>query len=288
MILYYLLVPFLYLFSYLPSGLLYALADAVAFVLRDIIGYRKQVVYDNLKLSFPEKSEAEINAIARQSYRHLAYRVVENIKCVTISKEEVAKRMLSPDAARINEYHKQGRHVVLMLGHVASWEFAGYKLSMVVKHWVFAIVSKVGNKHFDKLIQNTRGKMGMHLIHMQDSPGFYRKQLPQLSLGVFLSDQSPPSPERAYWTNFLHRETAFFKGAERYARMHNCVVIYPKIVQTAKGYYTSELIVLSEHPNEEPENGITEKFARVLEAHLREHPADWLWSHKRWKHKRKK
>lgn len=287
MILYYLLVPILYFFSYLPSSWLYNMADVVAFILRVFVKYRKQVVYTNLKTSFPEKSEVEIEAIARQSYRHLAYRIVENIKCVTITRAEVNRRMQAPNLHVLDEYYKQGRHVVLMVGHIASWEFGGYKLSINCLHWTFGIVSSVSNQRFNNLVQRTRARMGMHLVQMRDSKEFFKQDLKQLSLGVFISDQSPSNPDRAYWTNFMNRETAFFTGAERYARANNCVVLYPKMVQTEKGYYTAELITIAENPNEEPEHAITEKFVRILEDHLREHPADWLWSHKRWKHKKK-
>ncbi|MCW5909192.1 MAG: hypothetical protein KIS94_15105 [Chitinophagales bacterium] len=286
MITYYLLVPVLYFFSLLPSSVLYVMADGVAFCLRVVFRYRKQVVYTNLKKSFPEKSEDELQEIVRQSYRHLAYRVVENIKCVTISKEEIDKRVNAPNLQMLNNYYDKGRHVVLMVGHIAAWEFGGYKLSTNCKHWIFGIVSMVSNKRFNDLVQRTRGKMGMHLVPMQESKHFFKQELKQLSLGIFISDQSPSSPERAYWTNFLNQDTAFFTGGERYARQHNCVVVYPKIVQTKPGYYNAELILITENPNEEPENAITEKFVRILENHLKEHPADWLWSHKRWKHKR--
>ncbi|MDB5281706.1 MAG: htrB, partial [Bacteroidota bacterium] len=75
-------------------------------------------------------------------------------------------------------------------------------------------------------------------------------------------------------------------GAERYAKLHNCAVIYPKIVETKRGHFSAELIKITDSPNSTAENEITEKFVRLLEKHIQEYPSDWLWSHKRWKHKR--
>lgn len=285
MLSYYLIVPILFFFAYLPSPVLYALAEAVAWFLRVVVRYRRQVVLTNLRNSFAQKSEQEINSIAADSYRHLAYRVVENIKCFTITPAEINKRMRADNFELLNHYQAQGRHVVLMVGHIASWEFGGYKLSMGCKHKVFGIVSLVSNPYFNKLVQDTRGKMGMKLIAMKDSKQFFKEPLTELSLGIFISDQSPSNPSKAYWTNFLNQQTAFFKGAESYARMHNCVVLYPKIVQTKRGHYSAEILVIEENPNSVVENVITEKFVRLLEQQILETPADWLWSHNRWKHK---
>lgn len=286
MVLYYLIIPFLFFFAYLPSPVLYRLAEAIAWFFRVVVRYRKQVVLNNLVKSFPEKTNAEIKHIAAESYKHLAYRVVENIKAFTVSKTEIDQRMRADNFELLNKYYEQGRHVVLMAAHVGSWEFGGYKLSMGCKHKVFGIVSLVSNAKFNELIQNTRGKMGMKLIPMKDSSRFFKEPLRELSLGIFISDQSPSNPAKAYWTKFLNQDTAFFKGAESYARLHNCVVLYPKIVQTSRGYYAAEIIVIEENPNSVPENSITEKYVRLLEQQIKEHPADWLWSHKRWKHKR--
>ncbi|HWB62407.1 MAG TPA: hypothetical protein VG603_02770 [Chitinophagales bacterium] len=285
MLTYYLLVPLFYFFAALPTSLLYRLAGVVAFVLNRIVGYRKAVVYSNLRNSFPEKSEDEIKAIADESYHHLADRVVENIKCLSIKQSEVERRMTIKNAEVLQACYNKGLQAIVMVGHIGSWEFGGYRLTTASKYKLFGIVSLVKNPYFNRMIQRTRGKMGMELIPMNQSKEFFQKELPELSLGVFISDQSPSNKEKAYWTKFLNQDTGFFTGGERYARLHNCAVLYPKIVQTRRGHYTAEFIMIAERPNELPENAITEKFARLLEQQIREHPADWLWSHKRWKHK---
>jgi KDO2-lipid IV(A) lauroyltransferase len=173
-----------------------------------------------------------------------------------------------------------------MVGHIGAWEFGGYKLSVATPYKLFGIVSLVSNPYFNNMIQRTRAKMGMRLIPMDKSKEFFKEDLMELSMGVFISDQSPSSPERAYWTTFLNQDTPFFTGAARYARQHHCAVVYPKIVQVKRGYYSAEFIKITDTPDTTSENEMIEKFARILEQHIKEHPADWLWSHKRWKHKR--
>jgi Kdo2-lipid IVA lauroyltransferase/acyltransferase len=285
MLSYYLTVPLLLFISYLPSSVLYRLAEIAAFVLEHIIRYRRQVVWQNLTRSFPEKSNDELQAISSQSYRHLAYRAVEGVKCFTISKAEVHERVSIKNPELIHNFYNKKRHIVLLVGHIASWEYGGYKASLTYPYKTSGVVSLVKNPYFNDLIQKSRGKFGMHLVAMRDSKNFFDKHLDELTLTVFISDQSPSNTKTCYWTNFLNQESAFMTGGERYARLHNCVAIYPKIVQTTRGNYSVELLLIEEHPQQAPPNAITEKYVRILEQHIKEHPADWLWSHKRWKHK---
>lgn len=285
MLLYYLTAPFLYLLAYLPTGILYGLADVLAFILQHIIRYRKEVVLNNLRNSFPNKTEGEIKKIASEFYGHLADRIVENIRCIAIGSHEIDERIEVSNPQMLQDLYKSGKNVVLMIGHVAAWEFCTYKLGLSCRYRLYGIASRVHNPYFDRMIQRTRGKMGMELIHMQDSAKFFRQKLNERSLVVFVNDQSPSTREKACWTEFLNQQTAFFKGGERYARMHNCVVLYPKIQQVKRGYYNAELIKITDAPNELADNGVTKEFARLLEQQINENPADWLWSHRRWKHK---
>ena len=286
MLTYYLLVPVLYFFAYLPTNVLYKLSYTIAFLLRDVIGYRKQVVLTNIRNSFPQKSEEEVKAIAYESYRHLADRVVENLKCLTITMPEVEERMYISNPEVLHDCYQRGQHLVMMVGHIASWEFGGYRAVTASEHDNFAIVAVVSNPYFNKLIQRTRAKMGMNLVMMNRSKEFFAQPLTKVTAGIFISDQSPSNLKTAYWTRFLGQDTAFFTGAERYARMHNAAVIYPKITERRHGYFTAEIVEITRTPNALPEHGVTEKFVRILEQHIFENPSDWLWSHKRWKHKR--
>ncbi len=283
---YYLTAPVLLFFSYLPSAILYRLAEVIAFLLEHLVRYRRKVIKENLLKSFPEKSETELQKISSQSYRHLAYRVVETVKCFTITKKEVHDRIRIKNPEMIQDCYEQNRHVMLMVGHIASWEYGGYKASLTYPYKTSAVVSRVSNPYFNRLIQKSRGKFGMHLIMTDEGKTFFDTVLEELTLTILISDQSPSNTKSCYWTNFLNRDTAFLTGAERFSRKHNCVVIYPKIVQTERGYYSAELIKIADHPNELAPNELTEKYVRILEQHIKEHPADWLWSHKRWKRKR--
>lgn len=284
MLSYYLLAPILFLLARIPTRTLYRLADGLAWILRVVIRYRRPVVIRNLSHSFPHKSEEEINRLAKEFYTHLSDKVVENIRCIGISKNEVEERMLVKNPELLSQLHAQGRHVVLMIAHIAAWEFGTFRLSDVCRYKLFGLVSRVKNPYFNSMIQRTRGKMGMELIFMDESKEFFRRALSTPSAVAFISDQSPSNPRRAYWATFLNQPTAFFTGGEGYARLHDCVVLYAKIVQRSRGHYEGEFIQITDQPNSLPENEITERYVRLLEKHISENPSDWLWSHKRWKH----
>lgn len=286
MITYYLVVPFLYLFAYLPSSVLYKLGDVLAFVLRDLLGYRKKVVLNNLRNSFPDKSNTEIEQIANESYSHLADRVVENIKCLTIKQEEYLKRCTVENIELLTELYNQKRDVVLMLPHSNCWEYAGYVAHTLTKFTIYGVYSPAKNKYFNELIIGTRGKLGMNLISMKDTSAYFKSKPEDITFHVFFTDQSPSNPNNAYWTKFLNQDTAFFYGGARYAVKHNCVPVYAKIVQVKRGYYRVYLSKIKEDVANCTPDDIVQGFAEKLEAQLREHPAQWLWSHKRWKHTR--
>jgi KDO2-lipid IV(A) lauroyltransferase len=288
MIAYYLLAPILLFLGNLPSSVLYKIADIIAFLLYRVVSYRKAVVQQNIDRSFPEKSKDERHEIMRKSYTHLADRIVENLKCLSISKAEVHERVEVTNIELVHEYYRQKKSVVVLLGHIGSWELGAFKASLILKHKTYGLVSLLTNPHFNNLIQRTRGKMGMHLIGMKNASAFFEEPIMEPSTVVFIGDQSPSNPQKAFWTNFLNQDTAFFTGGERYARKHDCAVVYVAIKQLKRGYYNIEIINICESTKNIPENGVTKIFVEMLEKTLRENPSDWLWSHKRWKHQRKK
>ena len=286
MIVYYLILPILYFFAWWPTGWLYKFSYVIAFILRDVVRYRRKVAYNNIKNSFPEKSEQEIEQIFHESYRYLADRVVENIKCFTITMNEVEERVVISNPEVLSDCYKRGQHLVMMASHISTWEFGGYRAITASEHDNFAVVAVVSNPRFNQLIQRTRAKMGMNLIMMDKAKDFLVQPLKKVTAGIFISDQSPSNMRTCYWTTFLNQDTAFFTGAERYARNNNAMVIYPKITERKHGYFTAEIIEITRDPNSLEFGAITEKYVRVIEQQLRENPSDWLWTHKRWKHKK--
>ncbi len=288
MALYILLLPLLYLLAFLPTRLLYIVATGIAWILEYVMKYRREVVYSNLRNSFPKKSEAEIRAIAHQFYGHFADVIVENIKATSISKKELMARIDVPCVKEIFQpYWDRKQNVVIVLGHCGAWQWAGLVAPSLIPQPLFAFYNPLTNKYFDSFIKRTRSRYGMHLVSMRDYLRHVRARFDDVSsLHFFLFDQGPTNVKRAYWTTFLNQETGFYYGPAHFAQEHNCAVLYVAVKYRSRGQYQATITTITDDPNSISAGEIIERSVRLLEQQILEQPADWLWSHRRWKRKR--
>jgi KDO2-lipid IV(A) lauroyltransferase len=285
---FYLALPFLYLISILPFPLFYLVSDGIYVLLYRVIGYRKKVVYENLKNSFPEKTHEELKKIEKQFYHYLVDLFLETLKTLTISKEEAIKRCtLSPKAvALFNELYAQNKSCILVMGHFGNWEWAGNTFSLINKQQLYVIYHPLTNKHFDKLMYDMRTRFGSKLYAMKDTMRGMISNRNEINATAFIADQTP-APENAYWTTFLNQDTPVFWGTEKIAQKLNYPVVYVTINRVKRGYYEVHAEVLVDEPKNTKEGEISELHTRQLEKDIKAQPEIWLWSHRRWKHKRK-
>lgn len=284
---YYIALPFIYLLSLAPFSVLYAVSSGVYFLLYRVLGYRKEVVFTNLRNSFPERSEEEIRKIADGFYRYLCDIFLETFKTLTISREEMLRRCRFEPASKklIDDLAAANRNVVLVMGHFGNWEWGGNTFSMESKQQLYVIYHPLSNKYFDGLMYRMRTRFGSKLIAMKDTFRVMAAQRKELNATAFIADQAP-RPETAYWTTFLHQDTPVFWGTEKISKKLGYPVVYIKISRLRRGYYEMTAEMLVPEPSAMAEGEILERFTRKLEADIREQPEIWLWSHRRWKHKR--
>lgn len=108
----------------------------------------------------------------------------------------------------------------------------------------------------------------------------------EVTATAFAADQTPP-PETAYWTTFLNQDTPVFWGTEKIAQKFNYPVVYVTIRLVKRGHYEVDAELVYDDPKSTKEGEITEMHTRRLEQDIKKQPEIWLWSHRRWKHKRK-
>ncbi len=286
-LLYYVALPFLYLVSLLPFPVLYLLSDGMYFILFHILGYRKLVVYTNMRNSFPEKSDEEIHLLAKKYYRYLCDLTLETFKTLTISKKAMLKHCrFTPEALAVMDKMAAGNQsLILVLGHLGNWEWAGNSFSLLCKHHLYVIYHPLSNKHFDGLMYRMRSRFGTGLIPMKETFKQMLANRGELTTTAFIADQSP-TKEGAHWMTFLNQETPVFKGTELIARKINYPIIYGSVKRLKRGYYAVSVEVLVEQPKETAEGFITETHTRRLERDIIAQPEVWIWSHRRWKHKK--
>lgn len=286
-IVYYISIPFIYLVSVLPFPLLYILSDILYFILFRVLGYRKQVVLENLHNAFPEKTDREINIICKRYYKYLADLFLETFKTLTISRKAMLKRCRFSDQATavFNRLAEENKSIILVMGHLGNWEWAGNSFSMLCKHQLYVIYHPLRNKYFDGLMYRMRTRFGTKLIAMKDTFREMLAQRNELNATAFIADQTP-SPENAHWMQFLNQDTPVFKGAEVIARKIDYTVVYATIKRVKRGFYEINAEVMTDNPKLTSEGELSTAHTQRLEKDIIAQPEVWLWSHRRWKHKR--
>ncbi|MEM8846072.1 MAG: lysophospholipid acyltransferase family protein [Bacteroidota bacterium] len=280
--------PLLWLVSRLPFRLLYVLSDGVFFLLYYIIGYRKKVVRNNLSLVFPEKDDKERNNIEKRFYAHMCDMFLEMIKTMGISNKQLQKRFTFSNLEVLHQLEEKNRSVMLMFPHYASWEWV-IALDAHIESKGYAIYQKIGNKHFDKLVRDIRQKFGTTLITTAETRDIVsaNKRKHQLSMYGILSDQSPMVRKAQLWTPFMGITVPAHTGAEQLCQKLDLPAVYLKVSKISRGHYHGTFELLSENPKELEQFELTKAFLRKVEESIREEPAYYFWTHKRWKHKDK-
>lgn len=282
---YYIFLPVLYLLSLLPFWALYGISDFLFFVVYRVTGYRKKVVMQNLKNSFPEKSEAELKTIMYKFYAFFCDLIVETLKTLTIGEKELRKHISFDDPSLFEKYSKQKQSVIIVMGHLGNWELGGARFSLLPYHRLYVIYHPLSNKNFNNLIVHMRTRLGNRLYAMSEVLRGMVRDKGELTATAFIADQTP-QPSGAYWTTFLNQDTPVFPGTEKIAQKFKYPVIYLSIKRPKRGKYTMECELLVEKPELTSENEISELHTKRLEKDIIENPEIWLWTHRRWKHKR--
>ncbi|WP_161890314.1 lysophospholipid acyltransferase family protein [Pontibacter russatus] len=277
--------------SLLPLSVLYLLADFLYVVVYYLVGYRQKVVLQNLHMAFPEKSKEERKRIAKDFYRQLADVAVEILKLRSMDRAEMERRIVFANQELLDNHVQQGRTVITMGSHSCNWEWV---LSAGAVQFGFpaeGVYKPLNNAFFEAFMLATRTRLGARLIKMKDTLRDFAANRNVPRVVAMLSDQTPLRSEITFWATFLHQDTPFYTGAEKLANRFKYPVLYLDVRRTSRGHYTLTFETISDGTPIEPSPAegqfpITEAFAHKLEATIRRSPADYLWTHKRWKHKR--
>jgi KDO2-lipid IV(A) lauroyltransferase len=276
---------FVWLLHLLPERILYILSDLLYLLMYHVVAYRKKVVYDNLRKAFPEYENHTIRRIAKKFYRHLSDLMLEQAALHFYSESKVLQKISYKNPELLNDLYGRGKMVMAVLGHYGNWEYLA-SLALVIDYPVVGIYKPLRNRYFDRMIRRNREAYGVITVPMKQIGRklveYHRKNEPVLSL--FLGDQRPQYKQIQYWTKFMDLDTPMFLGTEKLARKLDAAVVFLKIRKIKRGRYEMEAELICENPAGLESNEITNRHVSILEDLIREEPAYWLWSHKRWKH----
>lgn len=278
----------LWLISKMPFWLLYFISDIMFVIIYYVLGYRKKIVFKNLHASFPEKNDEEICAIAKKFYQYLPDIMVETIKMISISKEEVLKRIELINPEELERHFEMNKGIICVTSHYCNWELAIHRLSLMTEHPKLIIYKPLNNQDFDSIFNNIRTKYGAIMVPMKQILRHVVKLKNKPHISVFAADQTPVYQDSDYFLQFLNQETLVYTGAERISKMTGNPLVFCELHRKPKrGYYYCNFTTLVEDPALFKEYEITQLHNKFTEEIIRQRPEYWLWSHNRWKRQRR-
>jgi KDO2-lipid IV(A) lauroyltransferase len=271
-----------------PLGVLYLLEKPMTWLLKDILKYRRDIVESNFSKSFPEWSGEDLLLYTKRYYSWLSRVFLESFKAMHWSVNRLNKQFEVINPEILEEYAEEKQDVIVITGHTANWEWTpgaicpyGFDLIGVYKPQT--------SKTFDYLTYLIRKKKSVLPTPMRGTLRAIGQSAPvgqQPRALLLIADQIPAKGDIHYWSTFLNQETAWFKGAEKIALKKKLPVLYMKTSEVKKGKYSAEFLPLYDGSGPTADNEITDFYIHALEQTIRENPSHWLWSHRRWKHRR--
>ncbi len=282
------LIKFLFfIIGNLPFSILYLISDFLSFIIHNLVGYRVDVVENNLKYSNLNLSQNQISALKDNFYSHFCDIYLEMIKLDYLTKKQIKDRfkVLNPEIA--NNFFSKDKSVIIMVSHYGGYEWCT-TLNHFFEHQVAAIYSPLKDKELEKLTLKSRKKHGIKLISRYNALDEIRnlESSGKKIMYGFMADQSPQIRKINYWSKFLGIEVPVFTGAERIAKELNVPVIFAKMSKIQRGKYEMKLELITDKPNSVKDFGITEKYLRLVENQIHENPDFYFWTHNRFKHKK--
>ena len=280
---YYLVYGFFYLLSLLPLRVLYFIGDGIYGLLYYVFKYRRDVVMKNLEIAFPQKSLQEKTVIAKEFYHGFVDTFIEVIKMVSMSAKESARRVTG-DYSAFEAVYQSGKSIHLHAMHNFNWELVQWSVARNVKYPFLGAYMPVSNKAFNTFFYKLRSKFGTILLPTNDFKNHFLKYSNNKYIIGLAADQNPGNLKSVYWASFFNKPTAFMAGPEKGVRAHDAAVMFVNFYRVKRGHYhfTAELVTLE--PLLLPEGELTRMFIRYVEKCIHDRPANYLWSHRRWKH----
>lgn len=264
-------------------------SDICCFVLYHLVRYRRKVVRDNLVHSFPEKPAQEIKKIEKQFYHDFCDLVVETLKLRRMKTADVLQHVSVANPELLESLAQQGKSVFLAMHHSSNWEWFWQIQHTTSSYRHFAIYKRLENQYFDRKVFQLRTKFTDDKNVMIEDRAL-KNTLEQIGDGtnaiLILGDQSPRGAATDYWTEFLHRDTCWYRGMEVLAKKYDYAVVYVEMSRQKRGCYNVKYHLITDDPRNTEEGFILEQYVRHTERFIKNNPDNWLWSHRRWKHAR--
>lgn len=279
------LIKILFFISKLPLRILYIFSDVMFFLNYYLVGYRKKVITQNLRNSFPDKSEDEIRKIRKKFYRNFSDYLVETIKSFSISETESRVRMQHINQDLFHEAKKEGKNIILLAGHVFNWEWINALARIIPQAHCHPVYRKVNSDFWENQMKKVRNKFGNEALEANEViRNIFRSENNGDSAYMFVADQTPHFSHVTYGLEFMNQRTPAFIGYDKLATRMDLAFIYCEMKKVKRGYYQVNYYRIYPDQEKFTEHEVVRKFHRMLENTLHKHPDNYLWSHRKWKY----
>lgn len=274
------------LFARLPLWALYGLSGVIYFLAYYVVRHRRQVIREQIARAFPEMPQRQRSAIHRAYIKNFCDVLLEVVKSVSISAEEMTSRVRVLNLAEARRFLDANQSVLLVTSHLCNWEWLLQGMALQLGFPLDAAYKPLHDAWAERLMLKVRSRFGARLVPAKELLGDFLRRRGIVRALAMNADQAPVSTDKRHWTLFLGQDTAFYIGAEQIGRATRLPIIYTHMYRVRRGYYEVELKLLWDGREQVPVGEITERYARANEIDVLQHPADWLWSYRRWRLKK--
>jgi Kdo2-lipid IVA lauroyltransferase/acyltransferase len=275
---------FIRLLSRLSLPILYKISDILFFISFYLVRYRRKLVSSNLERSFPDKAIMDRKQIEKEFYKNLCDYAVESLKLVTMSKEELNRRMVFTNPEVPQNFSASNQSILFLASHQFNWEWLLVSASASFPMAIDFVYQPVNNKFFNDLILNIRTRFGAHPIKRDEVARELIRRKDTVRGVATVADQYPGyGRDKKFIARFLNQETAFFMGTNQLAQLTQYPSVYYKPIKIKRGYYEASPVIVALPPYPKDSVEVISNYVDTVEGVIREYPAGWLWSHNRWK-----
>lgn len=278
---------FVFIARLLPFKLAQRLGKLLGVFAYHFIPYRKKVALENLRNSFPEKSDDEIRRILKMAYVNFLITVFEFMSFPKLKVEDFKKFVSFENLNYLEDALKSGNGLILMSGHFGNWELSAIVAGILIGKPLNVVVKTQRNRLVDAEINRWRCWFGNNVIPMEKA---FRESLRILSNGgivALLADQS--APKEGPYVNFFGRPAATFAGPAVMSLKSKAPIVMGFAIRDENYNYriVFEKLDFDFTAGSEDEKvlKLTQLHTSTLEKYIRLYPDHWLWFHRRWKHK---
>jgi len=270
----------------LPLGMARATGALVARLLLAVAPKLRKTAEFNLRLAFPDWSDARREQTLHGMARSLGWMAAEFARMPRYTRENVKDVIVLDGHENFLEGQRRGKGVLFLTAHIGAWELSSYAHALY-GYPLHYMARPLDNKRLDALVNRYRGLSGNQPIFKNESARAMLKILKEAGTIGILADQNT-MPQEGVFVDFFGTPACTTAGLARVA-LHTGAAVVPgyAVWDSELGKYRLrfekplELLRTGDAERDILEN--TQRFAKVTEEIVRKYPDQWVWVHARWK-----